>query len=135
MVVAMFEGVQNYYRACDATPLQREACIDSMYAFLSSLEQLNTLWCTGLATDEQRQKMPFHVRPKIHMIQHLVEDQLDLWGNPRNFNCYMDEHYIGSMKTVCGCTKHPHTIEHVVLQKSRVAAGVAEEWLCRECGP
>ena len=47
----------------------------------------------------------------------------------------MDEHYIGSMKTVCGCTKHPHTIENVVLQKSRVAAGVAEEWLCRECGP
>ena len=52
-----------------------------------------------MATDEQRQKMPFHVRPKIHMTQHLVDDQLDLWGNPRNLNCYMDEHYIGSMKT------------------------------------
>ena len=86
LVVTMFEGVQNYYRACDATPLQREACIDSMYAFLSSLEQLNTLWCTGLATDELRQKMPFHVRPKIHMIQHLVEDQKK-GSRPRECDC------------------------------------------------
>ena len=25
---------------------------------------LNTLWCTGLATDDLKQRMPFHVRPK-----------------------------------------------------------------------
>ena len=135
LVVAMLDGVQNYHRACGASPRQKDACIDSMYVFLSSLEQLNTRWCQGLVSDDLKQRMPLHIRPKVHMIQHLGEDQLDLWGSPRNFNCCVGEHFIGSMKTVRGCTKHQHAIGRVVLQKSRLAAGVAEEWLCRECGP
>ena len=107
--------------------------MDLMYQFLSSLEQLNTLWCTGLVSDDIKKRMPFHLRPKAHMVSHLVEDQLDLWGSPRNFSCYMDEHFVGSMKTVCSMSKHPHTIEKVALEKSRLLSGVEEELLCQPC--
>ena len=110
LIVSMFEGVRNYFTSCDATPLVKDTCADNMYLFLSSLDHMNTLWCHGLVTDDQNMSMPFHIRPKCHMVQHLVEDQLDLWGSPRNFNCYMDEHFIGGMKSVCAMSKHPHTI-------------------------
>ena len=129
LVVEMFEGVAAYFSACDAEPLDKPVCVDSMYCFLNALERLNTLWCTGLATNEEKSRMPFHIRPKCHMIQHLTEDQLDLWGNPRNFNCYCDEHFIGSLKQICACCKHPRTLERVALLKSRLLAGADEELL------
>ena len=104
----MFEGVCKYFRACDNVPLAKNDCVDSMYEFLSSLEQLNTLWCGGLA-DDDKIRMHFHVRPKCHGCQHIVEDQLDLWGTPRNFNCFMDEHYIGGMKKTYVPSQNTHT--------------------------
>eukprot|EP00959_Pyramimonas_sp_CCMP1952_P130923 2737565-Pyramimonas_sp.AAC.1 len=34
--------------------------------------------------------MPFHCRQKMHLLQHLVEDQLSLFGPPKDFSCYLD---------------------------------------------
>ena len=36
------------------------------------------------------------------MLQHVVEDQLDLWGSPRLFWCYCDENFIGVIKNIAG---------------------------------
>ena len=88
LIVALFEGITSYYRACDDEVFDEGVAKASMYAFLQSLEQLNRLWCSGLSNDEERKRMPFHIRPKCHMLQHLVEDQLRLWGTPKNFSCY-----------------------------------------------
>ena len=68
------------------------------------------------------------------MVHHLVENQLNLWGSPRNFSCYCDEGFIGAMKNVCAMSKHPYTLEVSVLEKGRILAGVDEELLCRACG-
>ena len=63
------------------------------------------------------------------MCGHIVDDQLALWGNPRNSSSFKDESFYGGMKHVCGASKHPHTLEVTVMQKVRVyAACVAELW-------
>ena len=58
----------------------------------------------------------------MHMLQHLVEDQLILFGPPKNFSCYLDENYIGVLKIICG--HYPKTIETVAMAKIRLSAGV-----------
>ena len=129
LVVSCFEGLRAYIEASDSLPLDIDACADGMYLFLGSLEQLHQLWCVGLLTDDEKGKQPFHVRPKCHMCGHIVDDQLALWGNPRNSSSFKDESFYGGMKHVCGASKHPHTLEVTVMQKVRVyAACVAELW-------
>ena len=125
LIVDLFEGICGYYTACDAIPFQKKPCADGMHQFLRAMDQLNALFCTGLAEgDETRNKMPFHNRPKMHMLEHMVDEQIDLWGTPRNFNCYMDESFIGKIKLICAMSKHPASIERVVMQKCRLLAGV-----------
>ena len=59
----------------------------------------------------RRTPYPFHLRLKAHLLQHLVEDQLDMWGSPSLFWCYGDENFIGAMKETAAKSKHPHTLE------------------------
>jgi len=94
LIVELFVGITSYFRACDAEVFDAGSAKAGMYAFLQSLEQLNSLWCSGLSTDEERDRMPFHVRPKGHMMQHLVEDQVGLWGTPKNFSCYTSPRFV-----------------------------------------
>ena len=134
LVVSLFEGMAAYTSACDARPFAKLPCILAMYQFLDSLEKLNTLWCQGLVDDEAKAAMPFHVRPKMHMCQHLVEDQLEIWGNPRNFSCYLDENFIGGLKRVCAMPKHPRTLEVVGMYTCRLLVGTLEECERRRAG-
>ena len=131
LAVRMFEALTRYYTACDALPLVHDTCLDHMMCFLSTMDEMNTLWCEGLVAPEAIAAQPFHCRPKMHMVSHLVLDQLLLWGSPHNFSCYLDEHYIGAMTLVCARSKHPRTIEQVPMEKSRILAGVQEEMMRR----
>lgn len=101
-VVNMMEGLVGYHRACAATPFDEAAatqCKQEMYRVLSSLQALHNLWREGLP--EIRKKVqPFHLRPKAHILQHLVEDKLSLWGSPQNSWCYRDEDFVGAIKVV-----------------------------------
>ena len=54
-------------------------CKRAMYQFMGGFASLHYLFATGLpAADAASQ--PYHPRPKLHMLQHLVEEQLRLWG-------------------------------------------------------
>ena len=126
LIVRLFEGVVEYYDALDVTPFVALNCRAAMYKFLRTLDSLHTLWCTGLGAEERRQQ-PFHVRQKTHMLTHLVDDQLECWGSPKMFTCYMDEDYVGACKQVCAACKHPATLERTAMEKTRVYAG------CQTC--
>ena len=90
---------------------------------LQSLEELNSLWRRGL-TEERQKLQPWHERPKLHMLQHLVEDQLDRWGSPIFSWCYRDEDFIGESKQVAERSKHK-TLEANVMEKTSLSSGVA----------
>eukprot|EP00959_Pyramimonas_sp_CCMP1952_P311520 6519569-Pyramimonas_sp.AAC.1 len=85
LITQIFEATCAYYDACDADDFEPERCIQPMYAFLQTMVQMNDLWCHGLAPDLHNFQ-PFHIRQKMHMLQHLVEDQLSLFGAPKNFS-------------------------------------------------
>ena len=122
-LVHLFEGMVEYTQACAAKPFEIEPCRQGMYKFLTSLESLHVMWREGLDLEQQRHQ-PFHVRPKAHMLQHLVEDKLLLWGSPSNFWCYRDEDYVGAVKTIASKTKHPKTLEKRVAEKLMILAGL-----------
>ena len=94
-----------------------------MYQFLQCLDALNKLWRAGLPVGEQA-ALPVHVRPKAHMLQHLVEDKLALWGSPARFWCYRDADYVGCIKNIAAKSKHPWTLEDRVGEKLRIWAAL-----------
>ena len=52
-----------------------------------------------------------------------------LWGNPRNFWCYKDEDFVGTVKSVCSRTRHPNTLEEVYayFNRERTSSGSHEQ--------
>jgi hypothetical protein len=90
-----------------------------MYMFLQSLSALNSLWRAEVPRAVQK-VMPFHLRQKGHLLQHIVEDKVGLWGSPAMFWCYRDEDYIGAVKGIARKTKHPWSLEKRILQKMAI---------------
>jgi len=122
-LVSLFEGMVAYHRACAAAVFDMVECKRAMYQFLHGMKALNVMWRTGIPED-RHVYMPFHIRPKAHALQHLVEDKLHLWGSPRHFWCYRDEDYVGAMKVVAAASKDPRTIEKRVVEKISLVAGL-----------
>jgi len=129
LLVDMFEGLQEFVRACSTEPFAKDPCLQGMYKYLQSLKSLNTLWREG-APAARHSKLPFHLRPKCHACQHLVEDKIDIFGSPSSFWCYRDEDFVGLVKAIARKTAHPATLEKRVMQKLRILACLLEGlWL------
>jgi hypothetical protein len=118
MTIAMFEGMVDYNNACRAQEFVGEDCRAAMYKYLGALGGLHRLWREGLAEDQQT-GLPFVLRPKCHVLQHLVEDKVPIWGSPAIFWTYRDESYIGAVKKIALKSRHPATMEQRVLEKLR----------------
>ena len=69
-------------------------------------------------------KLPFHLRPKCHACQHLVEEKIRMFGSPSSFWCYRDEDFVGCVKRIARKTLHPATLEIRVMQKLRILASL-----------
>jgi hypothetical protein len=123
LLVELFEGMLGYHRACAASPFSVDDCKREMYRYLQSLDGLNAMWRHNIPLAHQS-KLPFHVRPKAHLCQHLVEDKILLYGSPSSFWCYRDEDFVGACKNIANKTKHPATLEDKMLSKLRILAAV-----------
>ena len=113
----------DYQTSCATTPLDPAPCRASIAQYLTRLKSLNDLWRAGIP-EERHAPLPFHVRPKCHMFEHMGADQLGLCGSPNTCHCYGDEDYMGCIKKVAAKTNHPATLEQRVLEKCRLLAGV-----------
>ena len=131
--VEIFGGMVQYHRACAETPFDRHGCKNGVYTYLRAMKQINALWRVGVAEDKKN-NMPWHLRQKCHMMVHLVEDKVPMYGSPSSFWCYCDEDYMGTVKAVCAMTKHPSTLERRVLEKTMIMAGVTRFYLLDEVG-
>jgi hypothetical protein len=116
LLVAMFEGLDGYTRACSQVPFPEEQCRQAMFQFLQSLAALHVLWRAGIP-EVSHKYQPFVLRQKSHLLQHLVQDKIGLWGSPSAFWCYRDEDYIGTVKGIAAKTKHPFSLETRLLEK------------------
>ena len=123
LVVAMTSSLQEYHESCQAEPFVAADCQSSMQAFIEALSSLRILMRRGLAAPLHAAQ-PFPLRPKGHMLDHLVNDKVPLWGSPKGFWCYGDEDFVGVIKRIAMQTKHPKTMEQILLQKYRIFAGI-----------
>ena len=123
LLVSLFEGFLGFTMSCSATPFVTEDCRKAMYQYLQSLEALHKLWRLGVPVALQR-PLPFHLRPKAHACQHLVEEKIEAFGSPNQFWCYRDEDFIGTVKGIAHKTKHPATLEQRVIEKLRIWAAL-----------
>ena len=94
-----------------------------MYQYLQALQGLHDLWRVGIPLARWN-KLPFHIRPKCHVCQHLAEEKILLFGSPSTFWCYRDEDFVGAMKCIANKTKHPATLEKRMIEKLRILAAL-----------
>jgi hypothetical protein len=123
LLVATFQGLTRYQRSLAAEPFDPDACQAAMHLYLQSMSGLYSLWrnhCPAAHVGQQ----PFNVRPKAHMLQHQVQDQIRDYGSPAEFWCYRDEDFVGNIKRMCAKTKDPRTLERRVMQKIKILEGV-----------
>ena len=123
LLVELFLGMTRYCRSLEAMAFDREECKQGMLQFLTTLGHLNRLWRDGVDENDQT-GLPFHLRPKAHMLHPLALDQLQVHGSPSATWCYADESFVGSIKKVAANTKHPSTLEQRVSEKAMLQASL-----------
>ena len=68
---------------------------------------------------ENQKPLPFHIRPKAHACQHLVQEKVDMFGRG-----HRDEDFVGVVKRIARKTLCPKTLEQRVGEKLRLWAGL-----------
>ena len=124
LVTRLFAGMVDYHHGCLATPFVPDRCRAALYGLLASLSALHAMWRDSAPAGVDHAKLPWGMRPKCHMLQHLAADQLQSWGSPTNFWCYGDEAFVGTIKRVAASNKDPRTLEQRVADKSMLLAGL-----------
>jgi hypothetical protein len=117
----------RYHQAIAAEPFDPDVCQAAMHLYLTSLSGLHELW-TSTCPPALIGSQPFNVRPKAHMLQHQVQDQIRDYGSPSEFWCYRDVDFVGNIKRICAKTKDPRTLESRVMQKVKILEGLGG-WL------
>ena len=123
-VVVTAQALVDYCDSCSADVFSPDCCKTAMTTLLKGLVALRLLFRTGLDSATAQGKQPFGLRPKAHMLMHLVNHKLLLWGSPRMSWCYADEDFVGLIKNIAMCTRHPRTIEKRLLAKYRLYAAL-----------
>ena len=119
LAVTMAEGLNSYHEACSAEPFSEAACKGSMFQFIRAMTDLRALFRRNLAA-ELHDSQPFIFRVKGHMLDHMVRESIGRWGSPKNFWCYADEDFVGMVKRIAVSSRHPRTLEKVLLKKYRL---------------
>ena len=83
LMINVFRGMEQYCRSLSAELFEAEACKRGMMLYLESFSSLNALWRVGRPDDEV-DRLPWHIRPKCHILQHLALDQIPIFGSPAN---------------------------------------------------
>lgn len=124
LVVALFEGLNRFVGSCGTTPFVAADCRAGMYQYLQCMEELHRMWRRDVPLANQK-PLPWHLRPKAHVCQHMVEEKIDMFGSPSEFWCYRDEDFVGVIKSIAAKTKHPATLEAKLVHKLRIWAALS----------
>lgn len=75
LVRSMFEAIVGFQESITTDPFDSVRCKEFIYGFLQSFSQLSVMWRAGVPVRECK-VLPWHLRPKHHLLQHTAEDQL-----------------------------------------------------------
>ena len=75
LVVTCLRELQGFLDACDEEAFDPSRCGGHLMAYLGAMMELHVLWRRDLPPD-QHAAMPWHLRPKCHMLEHIALDQL-----------------------------------------------------------
>jgi hypothetical protein len=125
LAVTMAESLSAYHEACSVEPFNEALCKNSMLTFLKALTDMRMLFRRNLAP-ELHDSQPFIFRVKGHMLDHMVRECIGRWGSPRQFWCYADEDFVGMVKRIAVGSRHPKTLESVLLHKYRLYGALHE---------
>ena len=117
LAVTMAEATAEFHASC-TEPFVVDRCIRALDTFMEAYDALRLLFRRNLPAAYHGAQV-FAPRPKLHMGQHL-KDKIRLYGNPRNVWCYADEDFVGIIKKIALQTRHPRSIETVLLSKFRL---------------
>jgi hypothetical protein len=119
LMVKVFQGFERYCRSLNTVPFDGSMCSGALILYLQSMAALNSLWREGRSEDEAK-RLPWHLRQKCHLMEHVALDHVPRFGSPAKSWCYRDEDYVGAVKRICSKTKHPATLEARVMLKLRL---------------
>ena len=125
LAVVMAESLHQYHELCAALPFDQVGCRDAMLRFLKAMLDLRALFRRNLAA-ELHDSQPFPFKVKGHMLEHMANERLATFGSPKAFWCYADEDFVGLITRIAVGTKHPKTLEKVLLQKYQLMATLHE---------
>jgi hypothetical protein len=118
----MTEAMVEYHNCCSRIPFVADTVRTSLAAFVQGYDQLRLLFRRGLPAEAHHSQV-FGPRPKLHLVEHMYAKCL-LFGSPRQFWCYGDEDFVGLIKRIAMQTRHPRSIEWVLLCKYRLYAAL-----------
>ena len=133
LAVRMARAIVDYHETCACEPFSPQQCRAAMDAFLEAYCGLRLLFRRGLPA-ELHQAQAFPPRPKMHAADHICREKVPMYGSPRLFWCYADEDFVGLVKRIAMQTKHPRSIEWVLVCKYRLYTTLLQ-WELEECEP
>ena len=128
LVVQVCQAMVDYHAACAAEPFVAEHCRAAMDSYVTTFHELRLLFRTNLPPHLHAAQV-FAARPKYHLADHLVHQKVSLYGSPRHFWCYGDEDFVGLVKKICMQTRHPRSLERILLCKYRLYTALHAEAL------
>lgn len=123
LALVMADSLHRYHERCGIVPFDEAGCRDAMLSFLKAMLDLRSLFRRGLAP-ELHDSQPFPFKTKGHMLEHMALHKLAIFGSPKRFWCYGDEDFVGVVKRIAMATRHPRTLEAVLLKKYRLFAAL-----------
>jgi len=113
LAAALFWGAADFFHVIDKSPmfmnrLQIQETLRAGNTFLKSAIMLADLALTNLV-------LRWKHRPKLHYLHHQV-GEVKFGFNPRFFNCFIDEDFVGKMSSLASKTHKTTTAYRTMLR-------------------
>ena len=107
LLVEVFTAMHGFNSSLGAGQFSEGRCASNAMRYLRAFKKLHDMFRVGLTDRIQIAHQPWHMRPKMHMLEHLALGTVPTHGDPSGFWCYADESYVGRVKKIARCTAHP----------------------------
>ncbi len=120
--------MSHFYGSLEVDPWSAASSKRCGQAFLESYGKLHDELREQAPADQRparKGQLCWPIKPKHHLFQHLVEQQLEELGNPRAYWTYVDESLMGAIAMMAAATPDPRSVAQQVLEKLVLCEAIA----------
>ncbi len=121
-------SLAEFYRSLESSPWSPEATRDFGSRFLKKYGELHDRVRGRVGVQGPRpvirDELGWRVKPKHHLFQHLIEEQLIELGNPREYWTYSDEGLMGAASVMAAASPAPRTVAEQIMRKLQILEGM-----------